>query len=76
MEKKERNFDIDDINFSDELIKKNKDELLNLLSNFSPEYNTYMVTLGSLYHSQYSKKLLREILIEWYSSGEHKHDVD
>ena len=75
-EKKERNFDIDDINFTDELIKFNKDELLELLHNFSPEFNVYMHDLAPLYHSPYSKDFLRDLLIEWYSTGKHEHDID
>jgi len=62
---------IHDIEYNDKLIIFDKDEMLEFLDNFDNCFDTILTTLGSLYHSPYSKEFLIECVSEWYETAEH-----
>ena len=62
---------IHDIEYNDKLIIFDKDEMLEFLDNFDNCFDTILTTLGSLYHSPYSKEFLIECVGEWYETAEH-----
>ena len=64
---------ITDIEFDDELIKLEKDELIELLNNFDIHIPTLLETIVPLYHSPYPKEFLKEVVDEWYQQAEHTH---
>ena len=76
IEKKEKNFDIDSIEFEDELIIFDRDEMLEFLSYFDSEFDNLMKTLAPLRYSPYDKEFLRDVLIEWYGRREHTNGVE
>ena len=75
-EMRKQNFDIDDIEFEDKLIKMSEEELLEFLSYFDSSFNVLLNDLAPLYHSPFNKEFLTSILIKWYSKTEHQHDVE
>ena len=75
-ERKQNNFDVEELEYNDDLIKLSKKELLELLNNFDAEFNVFLNDLAPLYHSPYTKTFLKSVLIKWYSKNEHQHDVE
>ena len=72
IEKKEKNFDIDSIEFEDELIEFDRDEMLQFLSHFESHNNDLCHTIAPLYNSPYTKDFLIDVITEWYEQTPHR----
>ena len=64
---------VNDLEFEEQLIKLEKDELIELLNNFDIDTNTILSTIAPLYHSPYPKEWLIKVVSEWYEQVEHDH---
>ena len=74
-ETKAKNFTLSKVEYDDKLIIFDEDEMCDFLDHFSSDFDTFMVTLGPLYHSPYDKEFLQTVLEKWYSKEPHQHDV-
>ena len=71
-----KNTKIDDIDFEDELIIFNDDEMDEFLNHFDPEFDNLLTKLAPLRYSPYSKEFLYNHLVKWYGSKEHTNGVE
>ena len=63
---------ITDLEFEDELIIFNHDEMITFLNNFdNTSFNSVLIDLGPLWHSPYTKEFLIDCVSEWYLEVEH-----
>ena len=62
---------IEGVEFEDELILFNYDEMITFLNHFDNCSNTILHDLVPLYHSPYDKEFLISCVSEWYEQAEH-----
>ena len=60
-ETKAKNFTLSKVEYDDKLIIFDEDEMCDFLDHFSSDFDTFMVTLGPLYHSPYDKEFLQTV---------------
>ncbi|KAA6381545.1 MAG: hypothetical protein EZS28_022929 [Streblomastix strix] len=67
---------IDDIDFDDNLIVFNKEQMIELLKKFETTFENLEKTTSPIRYFLHSEKFIKECYSEWYNQRTHYHNVD
>lgn len=70
-EPKNKDPNVKEIEWEDHLIMFTKEQMLEFLDCFNPEFDNLLTTLAPLRYSPYTYSFLHDVLIEWYGQREH-----
>ncbi|KAA6377660.1 MAG: hypothetical protein EZS28_026813 [Streblomastix strix] len=71
-----KNIKIDDVNFDDNLIVFNKEQMMGLLNKFETTFENLEKTTAPIRYSPHTEEFIKECYTEWYNQRTHNHNVD
>ncbi|KAA6380986.1 MAG: hypothetical protein EZS28_023486 [Streblomastix strix] len=71
-----KNIKIDDVDFDDNLIVFNKEQMMGLLNKFETTFENLEKTTAPIRYSNHTEEFVKECYTEWYNQRTHNHNVD